>query len=255
MSIITLTTDFGLQDYYVGALKGALLSKLPELQIIDISHQIRAFDLLHAAYVIRHAYHLYPKGTIHFLGITNPTDQSESLLLAKLNDQWILTPDNGILSLIGKEKVGDVYVVGKFSTDWKNSYQNLASVLQTILPLPPGPNSVLTQDYLKSLHLQPIQGQHDIQGIIMHIDNYGNLVSNIHSMLFEQIGQGRPFEIQLKPRLRVNKISTSLQGVAAGDNFVVVNAAGLLSFGVCMGNAAALHSLEKGANIQIQFSA
>lgn len=69
MPIITLTTDLGLSDYYVGALKGTILSQMPEVTIVDITHNVPAFDIRHGAYVLKQAYPNFPKGTVHIIGI------------------------------------------------------------------------------------------------------------------------------------------------------------------------------------------
>lgn len=254
MPIITLTTDFGPHDYYLGALKGALISKIPDLQIIDITHQVPAFDVLQAAYVLRNCFQYYPKDTIHYVGISNQVDQPEDLLLARLKDQWVLATDNGLLSLISEEKIKAVYWVGKVSPFWPDQYQLLAKMVSGIIDAPPpGPHAKAVSDYRRSLNMQPIQGPDHIQGVMVHVDHYGNLISNIHESLFEQICGERPFVIQLKPNLSVRQISESLQGCAVGDPFVMINAAGYLTFGIALGNAAELHGLEKGGTIHIQF--
>ena len=100
MSIITLTTDYGIKDHFVGALKGKLLSEFREATIIDISHNIDAFNVAEAAYIIGAAYGSFPKGTVHLIGVDIELNTENQHIAMQWNDQYFICADNGILSML-----------------------------------------------------------------------------------------------------------------------------------------------------------
>ena len=105
MSIITLTTDFGLKDYFVGALKGKILSELKDAIIVDISHNINLFNTLEASYCIEAAYANFPKGTIHIIGIDSERVAETKHIALLWNDHFFICADNGILNVLLQKKV------------------------------------------------------------------------------------------------------------------------------------------------------
>src|SRR5579875_973959 len=98
--IITLTTDFGLADHYVGTMKGVLLSRCPDARLIDISHEIPAFSVLAAAYTIDQAASYFPPGTVHLIVIDPGVGTARRPLVATASGQCFVAPDNGVLSLV-----------------------------------------------------------------------------------------------------------------------------------------------------------
>ena len=103
MPLITLTTDFGLQDAYVAALKAQLYHQLEAPEIIDVSHLIDPFHISQAAYVLRSVYRSFPQGSIHFVGVDFNKTPEQSLIVALLNDHYFVCADNGFLSLLEPE--------------------------------------------------------------------------------------------------------------------------------------------------------
>src|SRR3546814_710860 len=103
MAIITLTTDLGHRDFYQSAVKGAILSKLPEVKIVDISHQIAPFNVAQAAYVARNACRFFPPGTVHVLGVDAHYQTNPRYLALFHGEQYFIVPDNGIFSLMFEE--------------------------------------------------------------------------------------------------------------------------------------------------------
>ncbi|HTY07819.1 MAG TPA: SAM-dependent chlorinase/fluorinase, partial [Candidatus Edwardsbacteria bacterium] len=98
--IVTLTTDFGLRDFYVGALKGAMLSINPELQIIDVTHGIAGHDVLGAAFIIKGFYRCFPKGTVHVAVVDPGVGGARRPILVETKDYYFVGPDNGIFSYV-----------------------------------------------------------------------------------------------------------------------------------------------------------
>ena len=100
MAIITLTTDLGLKDHYVGSVKGSILSRFPEASIIDISHQIPTYNIQDAAYIIKNAYPNFPKGSIHIIGIKAEQTSQSSHVIVFSDGHYFISADNGIFSFL-----------------------------------------------------------------------------------------------------------------------------------------------------------
>ena len=98
MALVTLTSDLGTRDFYVAALKGAILSHTPNAQLVDITHEIKPFDTKEAAFTVRHAFNYFPKGTINIVHV-NSTEGKDKLLVAEVNEHYFITFDNGFLSV------------------------------------------------------------------------------------------------------------------------------------------------------------
>ena len=99
MSTVTLTTDFGIKDHFIANIKGAILSELPEANIVDISHQISPFNILEAAYIIQNSYRSFPLGTIHIIGVDSELNPENKHLVVKFEGQYFICADNGIMSM------------------------------------------------------------------------------------------------------------------------------------------------------------
>ena len=92
MSIITLTTDFGMKAHFAGKVKGALVSQIPDARIFDISHNIAPFSIIEAAYVIQNAYSSFPKGSIHIIGVDSELTPENKHIVIKLKDHYLYAP-------------------------------------------------------------------------------------------------------------------------------------------------------------------
>ena len=100
MSIITLTTDYGLKDHFVGALKGKIVSEYSQALIIDISHDIDPFNTAEASYIISASYTSFPKGTVHIIGVDLESNKENQHIALQWNDHFFIAADNGILSML-----------------------------------------------------------------------------------------------------------------------------------------------------------
>src|SRR5438309_3370657 len=98
--ILTLTTDFGLSDHYVGAMKGIILGICPQAQIVDITHDVTAYEITEGAYVIDQAYRSFPKKTVHVVVVDPGVGTARRPILMEAAGQYFIAPDNGVLSMI-----------------------------------------------------------------------------------------------------------------------------------------------------------
>lgn len=197
MPIITLTTDFGLKDHSVAAVKGALLCELEQVQIVDISHDISPFNYTEAAYIIKNAYHYFPKNSIHIIGVDSELTPENKHLAIYLDGHYFICADNGILSLISSEikadKIVEINIHNKFEKKTKilDVFISVAAHicrggdLDVIGKTIPAMNEIT---HVKpTLNLQEDQ----IIGHIIYIDNFGNVVSNISKKFFQSVAKGR----------------------------------------------------------------
>lgn len=196
MALITLTTDFGLQDAYVAGLKARLYQQLESPEIVDIAHLIDPFHIGQAAYVVRSVYRSFPEGSIHFIGVDFNQTPEQELLIALLNDHYFVCTDNGFLSLLEPE-----FHPSKCVKITLSQPTPLEKAIEAIAHLQRGgalsvigtPFNELKQ---RTQHVPIINPQqNEIQGHVLHIDRYGNVITNITKKLFDRIGKQRAYVI------------------------------------------------------------
>lgn len=252
-NIITLTTDLGIKDYYSSILKGQILNIDPTLNIIDITHNIQDYNLGEGAFIFKNAYPHYPPDTIHFIAINTDRDDCNRFLAFKNKGQFFIGPDNGIFSLIFAEMPEEVYCI-PFKTEDSFPLKNImAEGLKAILNDSLEKLGQTCTNIQKKITFHPVTGSAMIRGSVIHIDNFENVIVNIHRELFEQIGNGRPFEIYYKRWNPITSISNKYQDAAVGDILAFFNSSNYLEIAVNMGKAASLLGLEVDDSIQIDF--
>jgi len=252
MPVVTLTSDYGTSDHYQAALKGYLLSDTPDLTIVDISHHIPSFNIMEAAFVLRHAYPSFPEGTVHCVMVHNRrTDQR--LLCIKHNGHYFLTPDNGLATLMFDE-IG-VCVAVENPDPGRNWQQRVSSAVQLLQDNPDitSLGEAVIQP-VKLIHLHPVVTSDLIRGAAIHIDSYDNVIFNITRELFEAVSKGRPFEIYYKRHDPVVEIHQDYYDVPVGEVVCRFNDRGLLELGMNMDKAASLLGIKIDDTVQIHFA-
>ena len=200
MKIITLTTDFGLTDYSVGAIKGAIYSRCPDACIVDISHFISPFNAFQTAYVLKNAFCHYPKGSIHLIGVDDESHPRKKHLLMYFKGHYFIGADNGVFHLIAEDSSeAELYeLTDERSEKFFPTLYFFPSIAQKIV------NGVTLDQigkrvdrWVENFRLEPnVSEKKDvIEGVVIYIDHYGNAVSNLSKKLFEKIRGGRNFEI------------------------------------------------------------
>jgi len=201
MPIITLTTDFGTKDHFVGALKGTIYKELSDAKIVDISHQITPFNITETAYILKNSYQNFPKGTIHIIGVDSEISMENKPLAIQLDGQFFICGDNGIVSMITNEIIPEKMV----EITIQNTNENNPVILDVFVKVAchiarGGMLDVIGKKIESVKELFEIQPQinteqNQIVGSIIYIDNFGNVISNISKNTFNNIGKGRNFEI------------------------------------------------------------
>ncbi len=204
MPLITLTTDFGIKDHFVGAIKGAIFSELPNINIVDISHEIAPFNIAETAYIVKNAYKSFPKGTIHIIGVDSELTKETKHIALLLDEHYFICPDNGVISMITTEFNPQQIVEINIHNHIASSFPVLDVFVQVACHIARGGTLDVIGKSLPEIKkikdLQPLisTDRKKIVGSVIYIDNYGNVITNIDKKLFTQVQQGRKFEIRAK---------------------------------------------------------
>jgi S-adenosylmethionine hydrolase len=229
--LITLSSDIGQPDYLVGAIKAMLWKVNPEFQLIDITHQIPPFNYTQAAYVCGTATRQFPDFSYHLLLVNLFEQKPTQLLLAYHKEQYFLCADNGLLTMMLEEKPEIVIAMGRTVHQLVEG----KSILSVGIP---------DVNYLEKRPLRPIIHADYLEGQIIFIDSFENIVVNIRKEHFEEQRKGRPFQILFRRDETIDRISESYADVASGDKLALFNSAGYLEIAINKGNAAGLFGLK-----------
>lgn len=277
MAIITLTSDFGEKDHFVGAIKGAIFSELFDVKIVDISHYVSPFNISQAAYIIQNAYKSFPKGTVHIIGVDSELNPENKHIAVKLDGHYFICADNGIMSMLCSEIVPEKMVEINIHGIIQSNFPVLDVFVKVACHLARGGTLEVigkTIDSIKPIkNLVPFinEDRTQIIGTIIYIDNYGNVVTNIKQGFFESIQKGRDFVISA----RNNKFKTVYSKYSDVVNFeipeekrhdegkglVVFNSGGFLEIAVyrsnpnTVGTASSLMGLDLMDTVTINFMA
>ncbi len=248
MPLLTLTSDIGEQDFLAGAMKGQLLQSINGLNIVDITHSLSPFNYPQAAYVCRNAIRNFAPGTFHLILVNIFDEKPEHLLMAEHNGQYIGCADNGLLTMILEEVPQKVVALPLGKLNQKNTLYCVSVFGKAINEIISGKTLDETGDATVSIRvknpLKPMLGNNWIEGQIIFIDNFENVIVNINKEDFEEQRKGRSFTIVFKRDEVIDKISETYADVSEGEKLALFNAAGYLEIAINKGNAAGLFGLQ-----------
>jgi len=258
MPILTLTSDIGNQDYLVSAMKAQLLQINPDFQIIDITHNIPPFNYPQAAYTCRNAIKNFPPFTYHLILVNLFDSKPEHLLLAYHKDQYLMCADNGLITMILEEKPELVIGIPLEKLAVKNILYCVRTLGKVANQLANGESikniGIPDISYQEKNHLRPMLDNNWIEGQIIFIDNFENVIVNITHEQFEEQRKGRSFQIVFKREEKIEHISESYADVNEGEKLALFNSAGYLEIAINKGNAAGLFGLKGFSEKTMQVS-
>ena len=228
MSIITLTTDYGLKDHFVGALKGKILSEYSEAIIIDISHHIDAFNTLEASYIIGAAYSSFPKGTVHLIGVDMEFNKENQHIVMQWNDHYFIAADNGILSMLSQKIVPQKIVTINIHDRLPSDATDLDVFVKVACHIAKGGllnvigKEIKTIKQVTELQAIATKDGSSIKGYVIYIDHFGNVVTNISKKQFLEVAKGRRYEISFKNK-KIKSILASYSSIASSDKYPLKN--------------------------------
>ena len=263
--IITLTSDYGTDSLYTAALKGAIISRGPGIRIVDISHGIRPFDTNNAAFALRVAAPHFPKGTVHIIAMNDSGTGEFNHRVMELAGQYYVALDDGIFSLIAEREPDAIHDISVSSESDILTFPERHIFVQVACHLALGGVPAVigrpAAGWVESEWQRPLIGTDYVQGIVLHVDHYGNLITNIDERTFKEVGKDRPFRIPLRAsRMDVSRIHRHYGAVPDGERVALFNHMGLLEIAInngatnSGGGASQLFGLKVGSGVRIEFS-
>ena len=248
----------GIKDYYVSVIKGAILSEIREANIVDISNSIQPFFLQEAAFVLKNAYKVFPKGTIHIVGVSPEETKEAAHIATTVDGHYFVGADNGIFSLVFDKQPDEIVDLSLVRKSNKVCFPTKEVFVPAGCHLARGGILATLGKKRESLNrkvlFQPTYDSNAIKGIVIHIDSYNNVVTNITENDFRNFGRSRPFQICFKyPDYNMAKISESYDSVKNGEKLAIFGSTGFLEIAMNKGKASSLLGLKLNDTIRIEF--
>ena len=275
MAIITLTTDFGLKDHFVGALKGSIYKELADVNIVDISHGISPFNIQECAYILENSYKSFPEGTIHIVGVDSEPTKENQHIAVLLDGHYFISANNGVIGLITSEIKPEKVVEINIPNPLHGSFPVMDVFVQVACHIARGGTLEVVGkpfDGLKDLTgFSPSVTDNDkkIIGSVIYIDNYGNVVTNIQKKFFEAYRKSRDFELNARTTI-IKQIHNKYSDIinfelekakrkGAGDVLALFNSSDYIELAIyksdlnTVGGASTLLGLDYRDTITINF--
>ena len=257
-AILTLTTDFGLSDHYVGTMKGVILGICPEAQLVDISHQVPPFAIAEGAYLIAQAYRYFPKGTVHLVVVDPGVGSSRRPIVAEAGGQFFVAPDNGVLSAICLREKHTVRLLENekyFRQPVSRTFhgRDIFSPVAAHLAAGLSPQRLgkPIRDYVQSAFARPRRAAKNAwAGHVLHLDAFGNVVTNFHVDDIPHLSD-RDLSVRIGRR-RVRQRAHNYAERPAGELFAIIGSGGYLEISVNQGSAASVLGCQSGAAVDLQ---
>ena len=255
MAIVTLLTDAGESDHYIAAIKARILSVNPAIHIIDISHEIRAFDIGHAAFVLRAVFRDFPPGTVHLVGVDAAGNRGEAFIAIKLEGHFFVGSDNGLLSLISEQAPESIWALdhplsGQTTFPEKEIFAPAAAKLA--MGMNPSEIGKPLPDFKRLTDRQVKATRKQITGHIIRVDHFGNLITNIPKQTFDILSKDKSYTIQFGGE-KFRRIHAAYNQAEQGECFIVFNSLDFLEIGIFKGNASELLGLDYDSVVNIIF--
>ena len=256
--VVTLLTDFGTKDHYVASMKGVILSINPRCLLIDISHQVSPHDIREGAFILANAYSYFPKGTIHLSVVDPGVGGARKPILLVTENYCFVGPDNGLFTMITrKENVKQIialdeqkYHLSKVSTTFHG--RDIFAPVAAHLSL--GVNLNALGHKIDSLFWLGFEGpfvkEGKLLGEILHVDTFGNLVSNIDEGKLFRFIKGRPFVIRAG-RKTIRGLKEGYWEGKKGELIALLGSGGFLEISVREGNAQKALKIKRGDAITV----
>ncbi len=256
MSIITLTSDWGLKDHYLGAVKGTILSYLPEVCIIDISHNINPFDVEQAAFVLKNSYKSFPKGTIHIIGIsTEESDKYPHTIICHEGHYFIGT-DTGVFSMIFEKTPDEIYELDIPQDSDHFTFSSRDRFVKAAVHIAKGKKleelGNKKDSINKKILFRPVVDNNLIKGLVIYVDEYENIITNISEKLFREVRKNKKISIMFRGE-SVKKVYSSYNDVSVGEIVAIFNSMDLLEIAMNQGKASSLLGLSVDDSVMIEF--
>lgn len=275
MPIITLTTDFGYKDHFVGAIKGTIYKELENAKIVDISHSVSPFNIQECAYILKNSYKHFPPGSIHIVGVDSELSPENQHIAVLVDEHYFIMANNGVIGLIISEIVPEKIVEIQLPNSVDGPFPEMEVFVKAASHIARGGKlEVIGRDFkelkdLKEFTPRLSDDGNTIYGSVIYIDNYGNVVTNIQQSMFKTHGKGREFELRARNKI-VKEIHNKYgdiinydlekgQRKAPGELLALFNSSGYIEIAILksdlntVGGASTLLGLDYRDTILINF--
>lgn len=255
MHIVSITTDFGSQDYYVAELKANIYKRAGDVRIVDVSHSIDSHDIVQAAHFADNVFRTFPSGSVHCVAVYNYYSKNSCFIAFEREGHFFIGPDNGVFSLIFEDlQPNEVFeidhkLLGLESVSeilgWTVGYLCKGNPIHEI--------GAKKRSINQKMGIKPVITNSQIRATIIHIDHYENVVINLKKNQFEALRNGRNFQLYYKQTDPITEISETYGDVGISDVTCLFNSTGYMQIGINMGKASTMLNLNKNETIQINF--
>jgi S-adenosylmethionine hydrolase len=262
--IVTLTTDFGHNDHFVGVIKGVILKLAPETEIVDICHDVRPYDILDGAFTLVQAYRYFPTWTIHMVVVDPGVGTARRPILANSDGHWFVAPDNGVLSFMySKEpdhKVRHITSEHYFLSPVSQTFQARDVFAPVVGWMARGVESQkfgeYIEDYVKFAPPKPkVISEKAVQGVVLKVDRFGNLITNLTPEDLPALFQENPPAFKMiVGKTEVTKLNLNYAQSPANEVFIIVGSSGYLELSTNRGSAARILQVDRGAQVGVMFA-
>jgi S-adenosylmethionine hydrolase len=254
MGLITFLSDFGYRDHYVAAVKARILQLAPSVPVLDISHAVEPFNIAHAVHVLNAVFRDFPAGTVHLVGVNDLGGPRAAWHAASFQGHYFVAADNGLLALLCDGQPEELVSLGAASTLTSSPTRDLLAPAAVYLAqgghlTDLGPT--VTQFY-QLLNRQVRLQDNRITGHVVHVDHYGNLITNITRQAVEVIGRNRSYTVHFA-RETVREIAAHFQAADPGEAVCIFNSQDQLCIGINQGNASELLGLHFDSQVDLRF--
>jgi len=258
---ITLITDFGTADHYAGTMKGVILNINPDVQVVDICHQIAPYDIFEAAYALIQSYRFFPPDTIHLVVVDPGVGTARRPILASAGHYRFVAPDNGVLSLLfGREEnirvwhiTADHYFLNPVSHTFqgRDVFAPVAGWLSKGVGVEKFGD--LISDYAQFTSPKPTRvGEKLVKGMTLKVDSFGNIITNITpedvTELFSE--NPPPFKIIINNQ-EITRLNLAYSMGKPSELFAIVGSSGFIEICTNRGSAAKILKANRGVEVGV----
>jgi S-adenosyl-L-methionine hydrolase (adenosine-forming) len=261
--LITFTTDFGLNDHYVGTMKGVILNINPEAQIVDICNAVQSFDVLDGALTIVQAYRYFPSDTVHMVIVDPGVGTTRRPLLVTTEKHFFIAPDNGVLSFVFEREerisvrhiTASHYYLQPVSSTFhgRDVFSAVAGWLSKGVEVAKFGDEITDYTRFAAPRPKPVNDKL-LKGVVLKVDKFGNLITNITPNDLPQLfsPEPPPFKV-LIGKSEISKMTQSYAEGTPGEVFVILNSMGYLEIACHRGAAAHIVGAGKGSDVGVLF--
>jgi S-adenosyl-L-methionine hydrolase (adenosine-forming) len=259
--IITLTTDFGLNDHFIGTMKGVILGIVPEAEIVDICHAVQAFDVLDGALAIAQSYSYFPNGTVHVVVVDPGVGTARRPILLSTGRHYFVAPDNGVLSLIyAREErlqvchiTSDHYYLQPLSTTFhaRDIFSPVAAYLAKGVEVAKFGEDITDYVRFNAPKPKPVDAQ-TLRGVVLRVDRFGNLITNFTPQDVPALFQPKPSSFKIVVgKKEIAEMRNNYAEGAPNEIFGILGSMGYLELAANRASAAQISGAGKGSEVSL----